>query len=355
MGKSKIQWTEFSWNPLRAHVREGITKLLTGWHCEKVSPGCANCYAERQNINARNEHAGTKRPYRRSELATDLDHGVQPFLDPHKLALPCHWKDPRSVFVCSMTDLFGRWVSTEEIAKIFAVMALTPRHTYQVLTKRSDRMEMLLRSEAFPALVRDMILLWQGIHRADALVTAAESYNGEPLPWPLPNVWCGASAEDQKRYDERVVRLLNTPAALRFVSLEPLLEPINLHARGSDQRRLCIRCGNGPEATHDHVEGYVTRGLDWVIVGGESGYQKRKLALCDVEWIRSIRDQCRGAGVPLFVKQMGSRWALHARERAAQAAVLPVHAFRADPKGGDMEEWPEDIRVREMPSTEPQR
>jgi protein gp37 len=181
--------------------------------------------------------------------------------------------------------------------------------------------------------------------RGEDFYAAMDDYNIEydllKQGWPLPNVWLGVSCEDQVTLDARVPLLLDTPASVRWVSFEPLLGPINL--RGRPHSDLCIRCGKPSAAYHDHPDGYRTRGLDWVIVGGESGPDARP---CDVAWVRDIVRQCKTSDVPAFVKQMGSNAYLDVR----QNKTLPGwrRAFR-DRKGADPEEWPIDLRVGEFP------
>jgi protein gp37 len=232
---------------------------------------------------------------------------------PDVLEQPLRWKQPRRIFVNSMSDLFHKDVPDEYIARVFAVMALTPHHTYQVLTKRHARMRSLLSSkDEWRELLYEAADWAVGID----LPIPAERF-AEVRRWiygtgrwpeivpPLPNVWLGVSAEDQPWWDIRIPALLETPAAVRFVSAEPLLGEIDF--RG----------------TH--------RDLDWVIVGGESGPGARPM---DIAWARYIAEQCADSEVPLFVKQLGS---VLGRE------------LGAGPKGGDWDAWPEDLRVREFP------
>lgn len=257
---SKIEWTDRTWNP------------VTG--CTKVSPGCDHCYAE----GIARRFAGGKA----------YPNGFDVTLRPHKLDAPLRWREPQKVFVNSMSDLFHDDVPDEFIAQVFAVMAATPQHTYQVLTKRHGRMRSLLGHSDGQNLLE---LLHEERH-------AAALYDSV---WPLPNVWLGVSVEDQKRADLRIPALLDTPAAVRFLSCEPLLGPVDLFG--------------------------VRNGLDWVIVGGESGPGARAL---DIEWVRALVEQCEQAGVPAFVKQLGSKY--------------------GPEKGGDMSTFPADLRVREFPT-----
>ena len=273
--KSSIAWTNSTWTPIRARIKKdaaeiarqkGYTSLIqiaqkmqgrVGPHCEKVSPGCEHCYSESNNERCLPNN-GTGLPFdRRVWDLVDME------LDEKILEQPLHWKKPRRVFVCSQTDLFGEFVPDAMIAAMFSTMARCPQHTFQVLTKRAERM-------------CDFSMCSLDISQKSR--EAYRSFGGSELPgphWPLPNVWMGVSCEDQQRANERIPHLLKTPAAVRFVSLEPLLGPILL-----------------PQPS-----------IDWVIVGGESGPGARPMA---PEWARSIRDQCQAAGVPFFFKQWGN-------------------------------------------------
>lgn len=259
---SKIEWTDATWN------------IVTG--CTKVSPGCDHCYAER---------------------LTERFHGKGSFaevvLHPERLDLPERWRKPRRVFVNSMSDLFHKDVPDDFLAQAFARMALTPRHTFQVLTKRHGRMRAVTNSADFRGAAAG--------HATDLIVNrnwrrgqiATTGWTTTPIdsagylfspPWPLPNVHLGVSVEDQKHADLRIPVLLGTPAAARFLSCEPLLGPVNLDRHLYDHALTSVPSG----------------GLHWVIVGGESGSGARPLEL---DWVRSIVNQCRDAGVPVFVKQ----------------------------------------------------
>ncbi len=236
---------------------------MTG--CAKVSSGCKHCYAERGwarlAANPKTRYFG--------RAFTD----VRCHLD--ALALPLRWRRPRRIFVNSMSDLFHEAVPTLFIADVFAVMAAAPRHTFQILTKRPARCREILGADQilnFEALVAECLAL----------------YTDEPLVWPLPNVWLGVSVEDQQTADERIVALLNTPAAVRWVSAEPLLSPVSL----------------GLFLSRTNMPGFrdLLRGLDWVVVGGESGPRARPM---HPAWAQALRDQCAVAGVPFLFKQWG--------------------------------------------------
>jgi protein gp37 len=273
---TKIEWTDATWNP------------VTG--CDEVSPGCDNCYAKTFAERFR----GTPGHY--------FEQGFDVVLRPDKLTLPLSWKKPKRVFVNSMSDLFHAKVPIEYIARVFAIMALTPQNTYQVLTKRHGRMRTLLSD-----LCRCNGGHVAGVHFRSAMSWAVSKANpnripGVPddaeervyfnTPWPLPNVWLGVSVEDQQRADLRIPALLKTPAAKRFLSCEPLLGPVDLTLVDFDG------------ATGLNVLEESSFGIDWVIVGGESGARHRPM---DLDWARSLRDQCADAGVPFLFKQVGGR------------------------------------------------
>ncbi len=230
---SDIEWTEETWNP------------VTG--CTKVSQGCQHCYAERFSERFRSVKG---HPY---EMGFDLT------LRPERLDHPLRWKKPRRVFVNSMSDLFHEDVPDEFIDRVFVVMSMTGRHTFQVLTKRAERMRDYCSSPATVGrIVTDSLELLDGIDVSHHHAHFSAITDG------LPNVWLGVSVEDQKRTDERIPLLLETPAAVRFVSAEPLLGMIDF--------------------------GEALNEIDWVIVGGESGPGARPM---NPDWVRSIRDQCR--------------------------------------------------------------
>jgi len=401
--KSGIEWTDATWNP------------VTG--CTRVSAGCARCYAYQlhdQRFVAQGKAAsvalgnaphpdGVKLAHRRAieqarELGLKLPLPAQydvPFsvvqLHPERLEAPLHWRKPRRVFVNSMSDLFHEDIPDDFLDRVFAVMALTPQHTYQVLTKRPERMREYL-SCLMPAVRLELAAKGLGYTFTYWGLGAPAGGVWAGPDWPLPNVWLGVSAEDQEQADKRIPVLLDTLAAVRFVSCEPLLGPIDLTAidyskshrdrlirllRGRDDEALnSILAGmDHPDAEPfaanvltgryfdgwDDVEGAT---IDWVIVGGESGPGARP---CDVEWIRSIVRQCQAAEVPVFVKQLGSRpyvtagadGNFHEDARAwphkrawdvgLRAGVAVADIRLRDRKGGNPEEWPEELRVREWP------
>ena len=269
--KTSIQWTDRSWNPVRG--------------CSLVSPGCTNCYA----MKMAHRWSGAGQPYER--LTRMTEHGPvwtgKIKLIERALEEPLSWKQPARIFVNSMSDLFHEAVSNAFIDLVFLVMAeVQHRHTFQVLTKRPARM---LQYCNRPREQRP------------------QSWHPN---WPLPNVWLGVSVENQATADERIPILLRTPAAVRFLSVEPLLGPVELGDWLID--------------------------LDWVIVGGESGPCARA---CDLAWIRALVIECKKWDVRVFVKQLGANtdWSENGWCRLN------------DRHGGDPAEWPADLRVREFP------
>ena len=269
--RTGIEWTDATWNPVSG--------------CTKVSPGCDHCYAE----TIAERFRGTPGHY--------YENGFDVTLRPDKLAEPLRWTRPRRVFVNSMSDLFHQDIPAEYIARVFAVMALAPQHTFQVLTKRHGRMRSLLSSDTFRRDVEDAI---RGVVAAHS--PARPWYD----TWPLPNVWLGVSTEDQHWANIRIPALLDTPAAVRFISAEPLLGPIDLAGQlddsGQHRPRLTYWLTGRPgfNATTGDLE--IGPKLDWVIVGGESGRGARPM---HPAWARSLRDQCIDGGVPFLFKQRG--------------------------------------------------
>ena len=307
-GATKIEWTDATWNPFRG--------------CSRISPGCQNCYAER--LAARFSYEGGW-----GEGYAEMTEGGPRWtrkvaLVEHSLRWPIHYKGhpdamaagrPTRIFVNSTSDMFHEALDDDAIDRAFAVMADASRHTFQVLTKRADRLPRFLGDEKRR---RTRIAGWlKGNHFA-----CADDCSVWLNTWPVPNVWLGVSVED-RAHKGRIEALRATPAAVRFLSLEPLLEDLG------DLDLL---------------------GISWVIVGGESGIDAR---MCDLGWIRSIVRQCRAAGVAVFVKQVGSA------PVGSCCDVLPPNVdFHDTPryqipiknrKGADPSEWPEDIRIQEYP------
>jgi protein gp37 len=399
MAKTSIEWTEYVWNCVRG--------------CSRTSPGCGGgtkgplkggCYAEA----IAERFSGPGQAFEGfAERGKGWTRKVA--LVPEKLAEPLSWRKSGRVFANSMSDLFHEELSNEDIAAVFGVMAAAPHLTFQVLTKRAQRMH------DWFAWARGVFTERQrGICAAPntsrAMLDAALEYLGvawkpmldqawhalEADAWPLPNVHLGVSVEDQQRAEERVPLLLETPAEVRWLSCEPLLGPLDLnkacwgegHKRqGLDiQARQITRAGAIPWDS-----GFTPlQAIDWCVVGGESGHGARPF---DLAWARAVRDQCVGAGVPYFFKQAGARasetsglsmvfttfeqWSDKARSwlrsgswtlvdargrvcvdgadmmRSRDEGAFPVVASPLlklkSKKGGDLSELPADLRVREMP------
>lgn len=288
---TSIEWTRSddgtpgaTWNPIAG--------------CSIVSPGCKRCYAMRMAARIEKMQAALGKPTHYAGLtepskAGAVWNGKVAVAPDAILTQPLRWKRPRRIFVNSMSDLFHEGVELETIVVIFTVMELSARHTYQVLTKRSARMAEVMNwlgaNAGYSARVRAALRL--GYHE-----TAVPRY------WPPTNVWLGVSTEDQARADERIPHLLATPAAVRWISAEPLIGPLDL-------TNLCtgfhfvdalrgVKFHDSPEPTPTEK----TARLDWVVAGGESGPGARAP---HVAWFRRLRDQCAEAGVPYFFKQHG--------------------------------------------------
>jgi protein gp37 len=329
--KSSIEWTDASWNP------------TTG--CDRVSPGCANCYALTLSPRlkamalALGKHVEPTDPYMRDGDPKTSGPGFGLMLHENRLDMPLRWQRPRRIFVNSMSDLFHPEVPDEFIDKVFAVMALARQHTFQVLTKRPERMREYMneswgdgRTEPMHTRVDVVWTDIAGIAQHEGLLPkppssmvdrggvtwekydAAVADLAERVTWPLPNVWLGTSVENA-RWRSRVDELRHVPAAVRFLSCEPLLGPLVRHDDGRDMPTPLDLTG-----------------IDWVIIGGESGPGARPMSEA---WVRDIVEECRRQGVAPFVKQLGDTWS---REHLGH----PGH-------GGKIETFPEDLQVREFP------
>lgn len=290
---SSIEWTDTTWNP------------VTG--CDRVSPGCAHCYA--LDLAARLKGMGQAR-YQRDGDPKTSGPGFGVTLHPDKLEEPLRWRKPRMVFVNSMSDLFHEAVPDEFIVRVFGVMARAERHTFQVLTKRPERMQQLLSSFEFREQVQLDVCGWpdRGFYLAERLECGFEA---------MRNVWLGVSIEN-RRFVHRADLLRETPAAVRFISAEPLLGPLF-----APQGAL-LHPGQGWE----WPDGFVgwdldLTDIDWLIVGGESGPNHRGW---NPEWALDLRDACEEAATAFFMKQVGG--------------------FRP---GTRLEDLPEGLRIREFP------
>jgi protein gp37 len=280
-------------------------------------------------------------------------------LVPDKLTEPLRWKKPRRVFVNSMSDLFQDGVPDSYIDQVFAVMALCQQHTFQVLTKRAERMRSYFDDDLDDGDPTCMLERW-----ADAALTIQPLGEGEnatdeaasryeevtSCDWPLPNVWLGMSVENQHFADERIPMLLQTPAAVRFISAEPLLEALDLKPFLSWRIQTDGWNGRTEHFAELPAEGG-TRGLDWVIVGGESGPGARPFNLA---WASSIVGQCKSAGIACFIKQLGKmpyEGSASPYTSGPEARNCRLYELDIDKgHGGNPVEWPADLRVREFPT-----
>jgi protein gp37 len=307
MGTTSIEWTDKSW------------PIING--CRRASEGCTNCYSERLTATRLSKTPKYRGLAVFKEGKGPRYTGETRLWVPH-LDQPLRWKKPARVFVANMGDLFYERVTDDEIAAVFGIMASCPQHSFQLLTKRADRMrrwiEEFTRGGAASAPVRAALAARR--YLKDDRINGC--HGNEIAPWPLPNVWMGVSVENQEWADKRIPDLLATQAAIRFVSYEPALGPVNFEKRG------WLGCFHESSAQQDDHSDCAPR-LDWVIVGGESGPGARPF---DVDWARSAIAQCKAAGVAVFYKQGGSS------NRCAHSS-----------KGGHLACFPSDLRVREFP------
>lgn len=309
--KTTIEWTDATWNPVRG--------------CSVVSAGCKNCYA--MKVAYRFSKPGM--PYEGLTYGPRWNGEIR--IVHEALEEPLQWKRPRRVFVNSMSDLFHEDIPFSFIHSVFGTMRQTPQHTYQILTKRPDRMRQFIAEYLRP---RESLGWWNGFYK---------------------HVWLGVSVEDQESADKRIPILLQTPSAVRFISAEPLLSNVSIirylyrdlavtgdFRNHKGQRKI--------KFTHNGTLG----ALHWTIIGGESGPGARP---CDLAWLRSIKYQCESAAVPVFVKQLGAQWYdRDARVGIRGSVAVPLDrpwlwVTQRDRKGGDFDdsEFPADLRVREFP------
>lgn len=288
---SRIEWTDSTWNPIIG--------------CTRVSEGCQHCYAVRM---AHRLGSNPETPQYKGLTfmgANGPEWSGEVRCLPDGLEKPFHWRKPRRIFVGSMTDLFHPLVPFEFLDRIFAVMALCQRHTFQVLTKRPERMREYLSLDITLNSIGDMV--------------AHSNHPCGGFTWPLPNVWLGVTPTK----DQDIATLLQCPAVARYVSIEPMLRAWDIK---DHLMPICQQCGHPVDNFNGNSTGRWCQtcpeegiiGLDWVICGGETGPGARPM---DPAWVRSLRDQCQAAGVPFFVKKMSG--------------------------GGQP---PEDLRIREFPN-----
>lgn len=307
---SNIEWTDKTWNPVAG--------------CTRVSRGCDNCYAVRESKRLAKIGA-TKQKY-----GGLVNEGKNHFngmvrMDFEALSKPLHWRRPRKVFVNSMSDLFHEQVADGFITAVFAIMALCPQHTFQILTKRPERMnEYLNRS------IGDMTKHWV-LGKAWEILGHHPHYDHHKLngrEWPLPNVWLGVSVEDQEAADTRIPWLLKCPAAVRWLSCEPLLGPVDLSSYLNILDRQKAGLERDPMAAAmlqqgmDDGRAFAPTMINWIVAGGESGPGARPM---HPHWARLLRDQALDASVPFLFKQWGA-WA-------------PVHELQCNEPGVKGRTW----------------
>jgi protein gp37 len=299
--KTKIAWTDATLN--------------TAYGCTKVSPACQNCYAigavsRLVDFGHRDLAGAVVHSTDGSKIVTQWTGGI--VLKSERMDQARRWKKPRRVFVNSLSDTFHDGIPDSHLDALWTTMAACPQHTFQILTKRPERMLSYIHG-----------------HLARG-TTWREGLTGQPLP----NVWLGVTVEDQEQADRRIPLLLATPAAVRFVSMEPLLGPVSLDLLPGGPDGNAVR--NALDGTLFYTDADYDDDLpklDWVIVGGESGPNARPM---DPAWVRDLRDQCQAAGVPFFFKQWGE-WAPHPRkDNAAGITILSPTGFRV-PLAGSSE------------------
>ncbi len=329
MAETSIQWCDHSINPLRAR---NLETGKVGHFCAKVSQGCKNCYSSKLQTPhlVGLPFVAENRPK------------IELFFEEKAIQEVLRRRKPTKYFWCDMTDMFWEEYPDEWIERCFAAMALTPWHTHLVLTKRGARLMKWSNRQFLAGDVqvkandlRDRYKIpWPAVLKRECL--GEEGHMRDPAelmevidcePWPLPNVWIGVSVEDQAMADERTQYLRSVPAAVRFISQEPQLGNI--------------------EWTGDMLNG-----ISWIIIGGESGPNARPF---DIDWPRKTITQCQPHGVAVFVKQLGA----DPREGNSNGncrnldCTPPDCGFvrlrLKDKKGGSMEEWPEDLRIRQFP------
>lgn len=342
-----IAWTGKTWNPIKA---VDVASGKVGWFCEKVSPGCEHCYAETFNRFRGNGHKYAVRDAKALRFE----------LDDRTAIAAARWTKSWRVFPCSMTDLFLRHHTLEQLDRIHAVMAFARQQTFQVLTKRPEAAAEYYAGlfemgpgardrwdDARQWLIEQLRVRATPRKRAELQFQQKIEYIGVMMAdtWraPLPNLWLGTTVEDRKRADERVSELLRIKAAVHWVSFEPALEAVDFTNVGDDRSDYRLNALTGAER---YVEQSVPRKhlakLDWIVVGGESGGGARGFA---IQWARKTVADCRAASVAVFVKQLGKK----PYDLSRSLTDDPTSIYLTHPKGEDPAEWPEDLRVREYP------
>jgi protein gp37 len=318
MSKTEIAWCDYSWNPLVG--------------CSKLSLGCQKCYAAEAAKSARLQQ------FSQYQKVKEWD-GTIEFVE-NQLTKPLSWKSPKKVFVGSMSDIFHKNVKDEWLDKIFAVMAFARQHTFQVLTKRPKRMQQYLSDPATVDRIEEAGYTFT--HNMDCVNN-----------WSLPNVWLGTSVENQQVAGDRIPLLLDSPAAVRFLSCEPLLEELNLisHEREGRSYNYLLntwetrRSGAGGAVAGGRISPFYADGIDQIIIGGESGPGARP---CHIDWIRSLVRQCQQTKTAVFVKQWGSN-AINSTPYIDGVVQNNFQVKLKNRKGGDITELPLDVQIREFP------
>lgn len=366
MADSSIEWTDATWNP------------VTG--CTRASEGCDNCYAVK--MTKRLDAMGQEKYKGLVNLGKNHFNGVVKCHE-DALLLPLSWKKGRRVFVNSMSDLFHKDVPFDFVARVWLVMALCRQQTFQILTKRPERMAEFLRWHGTEQISPEAVNACRPLFAELEKILGFERYEAilAQATFPLPNVWLGTSVENQEQADKRIPNLLNCPAAVRFLSCEPLLGPVDLtnlnglphyepmfqkmRERMPDMKEsdspFAIRmdCLKG-WSIQEYADEFAAKGISykgvnvsmpsmeveterihWVIAGGESGPNARPM---DLIWFYSLLDQCKAASVPIFIKQLGKSFYNSAYNHGDDV-------FSAGPAGRDWDHvaFPDDLKVRDFP------
>ena len=342
--KTKIEWCDYSSNPIK-YALPGQDRPIN--LCVPASAGCTNCYASA--ITKRFTGVTYKHQVMQSATAVLVEKEIQHMIRFKPNGPFKNGSDRPKVFVGDMTDIFGDWVPFDLLDQLFAAFALRPDVDWLLLTKRPKRMAEYVNSGDLGHRIYQQVTQWlddgeQGIlgnqwDRCHDLTSDSTTGLRSFTAWglPLPNVWLGTSIENQQTADKRIPHLLRCPAAVRFVSAEPLLGEIDLNMACG--WKIAIGCCS------DNHPSFGSLGIHWLITGGESGHGARP---CNIEHIRSLVEQCHTFDVPVFVKQLGSNaWDDSLIKWGAQCAENSLHLKSR--KGSDISEWPAELQVRQIP------
>lgn len=336
---SNIEWCDATANPIHL-IREDGTN--GGHYCQKLSPGCLHCFAEEMNQS------------NYFKFASHLPYSGKPpenlIFDEQVMQKLVKTRSPKVVFLCSMTDLFGNWVPDEWIYKAFSYMAIASQHKFLILTKRPKRMAKLLLSGGKQQIRRGAVDVGRSMNLSPERY---ESFETCEWDWPLPNVGLGTSVENQKVAGDRITDLLGCPAAMLFLSCEPLLEELNLISHEQDGRSCNYllntwetrRSGAGGAVAGGRISPYGNDGINWVIGGGESGPGARP---CHIDWIRSLVRQCQQTKTAVFVKQLGSQ-VIDSTPYIDGVVQNHFQVKLRNRKGGNISEFPLDLQIRQFP------